>query len=98
MVYRVVSTKLTEEEHNALMEICNKLGNSPSLFLKKTILERMNSMQKPLEHEVMQEILESKEEARELEKSSPFPELRQDSELEKLARLLRAASKRPSSH
>ncbi len=41
MVYKVVSTKLTEEEHTKFLEFCNKKGNSPSAMIKQTILTSM---------------------------------------------------------
>lgn len=42
MVYRVVSTKLSEEEHTKLLDECNKKGCSPSALLREMI---MNSVQ-----------------------------------------------------
>jgi len=36
MVYKVVSTKLTEEEHTKFLEFCNKKGNSPSAMIKQS--------------------------------------------------------------
>ncbi len=41
MVYKVVSTKLTEEEHTKFLEFCNKKGNSPSAMIKQAILTSM---------------------------------------------------------
>jgi len=38
MVYRVISTKLTEEEHNRLLEICNRNGCTPSSYIKEAVL------------------------------------------------------------
>ncbi|TLX65732.1 MAG: hypothetical protein E6L02_07485 [Thaumarchaeota archaeon] len=38
MVYRVVSTKLTEEEHNRLLDICNRDGCTPSSYIKEAVL------------------------------------------------------------
>ena len=38
MVYRVVSTKLTEEEHNRLLDICNRDGCTPSSYIKQSVL------------------------------------------------------------
>jgi hypothetical protein len=43
MVYRVVSTKLTEEEHSKLLELCNQDGCTPFAMLKKMILDVINS-------------------------------------------------------
>ena len=41
MVYKVVSTKLTEEEHTKFLEFCNKKENSPSAMIKQAILTSM---------------------------------------------------------
>ena len=39
MVYRVVSTKLTEEEHDRLLNVCNRDdGCTPSSYIKEAIL------------------------------------------------------------
>jgi hypothetical protein len=38
MVNRVVSTKLTEEEHSKLLEECAKRGCTPSLLMKEAIM------------------------------------------------------------
>ena len=38
MVYRVISTKLTEEEHNRLLDICNRDGCTPSSYIKQAVL------------------------------------------------------------
>jgi len=42
MVYRVVSTKLTEEEHTKLLDICNKQGCTPSALIKDSIMKKIN--------------------------------------------------------
>ena len=42
MVYRVVSTKLTEEEHTRLLDICNKQGCTPSALIKDAIIKKIN--------------------------------------------------------
>lgn len=42
MVYRVVSTKLSEEEYSALLEECGTLGVTPSTFVRNRILEALN--------------------------------------------------------
>lgn len=60
MYDRVVSTKLTDEEHNNLLELCNKIGCTPSNIIRKTILEKIES-------EIQKEKIESKnEETKEL--------------------------------
>lgn len=43
MYDKVVSTKLTEEEHNNLLELCNKIGCTPSKIIRKTLLEKIES-------------------------------------------------------
>ena len=43
MYDKVVSTKLTEEEHNNLLELCNKIGCTPSNIIRKTLLEKIES-------------------------------------------------------
>ena len=52
MVYRVVSTKLTEEEHSKLLEICNKKGYSCSEFIKNSIHKMMEEEKKASENSV----------------------------------------------
>ena len=42
MTHRVVSTKLTEEEHTALLDRCGREGTSPSAFVKNIVLEALN--------------------------------------------------------
>jgi len=42
MVYRVVSTKLTEEEHSQLLDKCNKEGCTPSHLIKNAILKQLD--------------------------------------------------------
>ena len=41
MVNRVVATKLTEEEHSKLLDLCNTQGGTPSALLKEAIMERL---------------------------------------------------------
>jgi len=48
MVYRVVSTKLSEEQHSKLIDFCNGKGCTPSAFIKESINEMMNT-EKPKE-------------------------------------------------
>jgi|GEM_PF-4873996 len=45
MVYRVVSTKLTEEEHTKLLDICNKDGCTPSALIKDAIMKKINEIE-----------------------------------------------------
>lgn len=57
MVYRVVSTKLTEEEHVKLLSICNKAGCTPSSLIKESIMRRINEEAIPKEKELAMEDL-----------------------------------------
>lgn len=41
MSLRVVSTKLTEEEHSKLLDVCNREGCSPSALIKQAIIEKI---------------------------------------------------------
>ncbi|MCH7560161.1 MAG: hypothetical protein IIC67_02125 [Thaumarchaeota archaeon] len=42
MVYKVVSTKLTEEEHSKLLDECNRQGCTPSHLIKNAILNQLD--------------------------------------------------------
>jgi len=42
MVYRVVSTKLTEEEHSKLLDECNRKGCTPSNLIKNAVLKELD--------------------------------------------------------
>jgi len=42
MVYKVVSTKLTEEEHSQLLDACNRKGCTPSHLIKNAILNQLD--------------------------------------------------------
>jgi coenzyme F420-reducing hydrogenase gamma subunit len=44
--YRVVSTKLTEEEHGKLIDVCNLRGCPPSALIRDAIMKIINSEQK----------------------------------------------------
>lgn len=41
MSFRVVSTKLTEEEHARLLDACNGKGCTPSALIKEAIMEKL---------------------------------------------------------
>lgn len=41
MSFRVVSTKLTEEEHARLLDACNSKGCTPSNLIKEAVLEKI---------------------------------------------------------
>ncbi len=43
--YRVVSTKLTEEEHGRLLDLCNVVGCLPSTLIRQAIMKTINSEQ-----------------------------------------------------
>ncbi len=49
---RVISTKLTEEEHSRVSEICNNSGCSLSALLKQSILDFVNREIKKLDKPV----------------------------------------------
>ena len=52
MVYfRVVSTKLTEEEHSKLLDVCNIIGCPSSTLIRDAILKIINVEQKTAEKE-----------------------------------------------
>jgi|GEM_PF-3020511 len=52
MVYfRVVSTKLTEEEHSRLLDVCNIIGCPSSTLIRDAILKIINVEQKTSEEE-----------------------------------------------
>jgi len=41
MVNRVVATKLTEEEHTQLLDVCNREGCTPSSLIHDAVLKRI---------------------------------------------------------
>ncbi len=43
MVNRVVATKLTEEEHDRLLNICNRDGCTPSTIIKEAVMSRIEA-------------------------------------------------------
>lgn len=49
--YRVVSTKLTEEEHGRLLDVCNIIGCPSSVLIRDAILKIINVEQKTAEKE-----------------------------------------------
>jgi len=52
MVYfRVVSTKLTEEEHGRLLDVCNIIGCTSSVLIRDAILKIINVEKKIPEKE-----------------------------------------------
>ena len=46
MVNRVVSTKLSEEEHSKILEFCNDTGITVSSMVKQAIIERIRNEEK----------------------------------------------------
>ena len=57
MVYRVVSTKLTEEEHTKLLDVCNREGCSPSSLIKDAVLNKIEEKEKPVSKMSVSELL-----------------------------------------
>ncbi len=51
MVFRVVSTKLTEEEHGVLLDVCNIIGCTPSNLIREAILKIINQEQRTVPRE-----------------------------------------------
>lgn len=47
MVYQVISTKLTEEEHTKLLDACNVKDHTLFAFLKKTIMKNTEHQNAP---------------------------------------------------
>jgi len=43
MGLRVVSTKLTEEEHTKLVDLCSRTGTTPSSLLRQAVMEKISS-------------------------------------------------------
>lgn len=70
MVYRVVATKLTEEEHAKLLDTCNKHGCTPSSLIKEGILKMINE-EKPEETELskLAKMLKKENESKDLSTS-----------------------------
>ena len=58
MVYRVVSTKLTEDEHTTLLDECNREGCTPSSLIKEAILEKIHQKEKPTEENTNNKLIE----------------------------------------
>jgi len=59
MVYRVVSTKLTEDEHTKLLDACNREGCTPSSLIKEAVLEKIHQKEKPTEEEINNKVTEA---------------------------------------
>ena len=57
MVNRVVSTKLTEEEHKKLIDECNKRGCSQAELLRASIKEIIQPEEKVLSMEELRKAL-----------------------------------------
>jgi hypothetical protein len=51
MVFRVVSTKLTEEEHTRLLDVCNLIGCTPSNLIREALLKIVNQEHKTIQKE-----------------------------------------------
>jgi len=52
MVYKIVSTKLNDEDHEKFLEFCNKKGCSTSEFIKNSIITMMESESQKDVHEM----------------------------------------------
>ena len=79
MALRVISTKLSEEEHSKIMEMCKESGVILSTFLKQSIMELIekeeNKIEKPVEATATPEFTVITEEKSETE-SKITPKLR----------------------
>ena len=56
---KVVSTKLTEDEHAKLLDMCNRLGCTPSSFIKQAILEKIDQKEEIESTELSNEDLQT---------------------------------------
>jgi len=56
MVDRVVSTKLSEEIHSKLLDVCNRRGCTPFALLKESIMEKIKQEEQPKETSKSQEM------------------------------------------
>jgi len=56
MVNRVVATKLTEEEHSKLLDLCNTQGCTPSALLKEAIMKRIQPDSDPKKEMTMEDL------------------------------------------
>jgi hypothetical protein len=92
MVDRVVSTKLTEEEHNPLVDERNRSGFSPSHFMKMAIMEKVcpRNIQSP-----GNSIAVPVEERKDVAAAIHTPR-KPETELEKIMRLLNQSAKSSS--
>ena len=55
---KVVSTKLTEDEHAKLLDVCNTQGCTPSSFIKQAILEKIDQKEETESNELSTEDLQ----------------------------------------
>lgn len=49
MITKTVATKLNDDEHSKLIAECNRLGVTPSAFLRESIIDKIDSIEKPKE-------------------------------------------------
>ena len=57
---KVVSTKLTEDEHTKLLDVCSTHGYTPSSLIKQAIMEKIDQKEtksRELSNEDLQKIL-----------------------------------------
>jgi hypothetical protein len=56
MALRVISTKLTEEEHGKITQLCNDIGCTLSALLKECVMDLINKeetkIEKPIEETI----------------------------------------------
>jgi len=57
MVYKIISTKLNDEDHEKFLEFCNKKGCSTSEFIRNSIITMMESESKKDVNEMTSEEL-----------------------------------------
>ena len=84
MYDKVVSTKLTEQEHNNLLELCNKIGCTPSNIIRKTLLEKIeseiqNEKVEPKNEETKELTMDELRKVLGLENKTPRPKLKSSS-------------------
>jgi len=54
---KVVSTKLTEDEHTKLLDMCSTLGCTPSSLIKQAIMEKIDQKKETKSNELSAEDL-----------------------------------------
>ena len=54
---KVVSTKLTEDQHTKLLDTCNSQGCTPSSFIKQSIMEKIEANSEEISADELRKIL-----------------------------------------